>query len=187
MVRDSPPHSLVSGEVAAAMCALAARSPANGCFLEVGVYHGGTAWHLAHVAEEQHRRLYLYDTFEGIPYADPGNGDSHRVGDFKDTTIDAVEAAIPYAHVIKGVFPDLPPTKLPIVPIAFAHLDCDQYQSYRDSLDYLTLRMLPGAFIWLDDYECLAGATRAVDEHLREGRVRLHRDAKCYLEILRGD
>jgi Macrocin-O-methyltransferase (TylF) len=182
----APPRSLVSGEVAAAMCEKAAAAPA-GCFVEVGVYLGGTAWHLAKVAREQRRNLYLYDTFEGMPYADPVAGDSHKVGDFADTSVAQVQAAIPDALVIKGVFPKLSPVYLPITVVAFAHLDCDQYQSYRDSLDYLVPRMSPGGLIWLDDYDCLVGATRAVDEHLMEGRVRLHRAEKFYLEKLRGD
>lgn len=181
--RDSPPHSLVSGEVAAAMCVHAARCP-PGCLVEVGVYHGGTAWHLAKVAAAQARTLYLYDTFSGIPYADRAAGDSHGVGDFRDTSAAQVRVDIPDAIVVEGVFPC---SALDMEPIAFVHLDCDQYQSYREALDYLVLRLVPGGLVWLDDYECLAGATRAVDEHLREGRVRLHRAEKCYLEKLRGD
>jgi predicted O-methyltransferase YrrM len=181
--RASPPHSLVSREVAAALCALAAKTPA-GCFVEVGVYHGGTAWHLAKTAELQGRTLYLYDTFTGIPYADRAAGDSHLVGDFKDTSAAHVRMDIPTALVIEGVFPE---SALDMEPVAFVHLDCDQYQSYRDALDYLLLRMVPGGMIWLDDYECLGGATRAVDETVRQGHVRLHRAEKCYVEKLKGD
>jgi hypothetical protein len=179
----TPPHSLVSGEVAAAMCRLAASSP-PGCFVEVGVYHGGTAWHLSQVAEAQQRTLYLYDTFTGMPYADPAAGDSHRVGDFADTSAARVRLDIPTALVVEGVFPC---SALDMEPVAFAHLDCDQYQSYRDALDYLVPRMPAGGFLWLDDYQCLAGATRAVDECVREGRVRLRQAEKHYLEKLTGD
>ena len=181
--RDSPPHSLVSGEVAAALCRLAATSP-PGCFIEVGVYRGGTAWHLAKVAKDQDRECYLCDTFTGIPYRD--EGDRHAVGDFSDADAHQVARDIPSAIVVQGVFPDSV-RQLDIGPIAFAHLDCDQYQSYRDALDYLALRMPAGAFIWVDDYDCLTGATRAVDECLAEGRVRLHRAEKAYLEKLPGD
>jgi O-methyltransferase len=179
---SSAPRSLVDGEVAAAMCRLAAKSP-PGCFVEVGVYQGGTAWHLAKVALEQSRELYLYDTFYGIPYRD--QDDSHQVGDFGDTSAAEVQAAIPSATVVAGLFPESAYEDMG--PIAFVHLDCDQYLSYRNALDYLTVRMPAGGLIWLDDYECLNGATRAVNEHLQEGRVRLHRAEKCYLEKLRGD
>lgn len=182
--RELPPHSLVDPAVARALCRLATTCP-PGCLLEVGVWKGGTAWHLAIAAQEQGRTLYLYDTFTGIPHADPDMGDSHKVGDFSDGTSYAqVQMDIPTAIVVQGVFPE---SAMDMEPIAFAHLDCDQYRSYRDSIDHILPRMPAGGCIWLDDYDCLAGANRAVDEIVREGRVRLHRAEKCYLEKLKGD
>lgn len=163
------PHCLVAPETIAAMLKRAEATP-FGTFIEVGVYHGGTAWHLAKLAESQGRPLYLFDTFAGMPYAIEGL-DSHPVGDFKDTSLEAVQAAIPYAICVKGIFPqgdELPPSPT----IAFAHLDCDQYQSYRDALDYLDTRMIPGGLIWCDDVPCLAGAAKALNEYCaRTGRT----------------
>ena len=90
--------SVVAKEVISALIRRAKLSP-NGSFVEVGVYKGGTAWHLSKLAEEQNRKIYLYDTFEGIPYKD--KIDSHKVGDFNDTSYDKIVEAIPYAQVIK--------------------------------------------------------------------------------------
>ena len=162
----SPPHSLVSGEVAAALTARAMATP-PGAFVEVGVYHGGTAWHLARAAEAQLRGCFLYDTFSGIPHR--SDGDSHQVGDFKDVTIEQVIRDIPYALVIEGVFPG---SAIPMGPIAFVHLDCDQYQSYREALEYFDSRMVKGGLIWCDDVPALPSAERAVREYAaRFGRV----------------
>jgi hypothetical protein len=36
-------------------------------------------------------------------------------------------------------------------PIAFLHLDCDQYQSVIDSIAYLKDNLVPGCIIWFDD------------------------------------
>ena len=160
------PHSLVSPEVIAAMCKRALATP-PGCFLEVGVYHGGSAWHLARAAESQGRQIYLYDTFTGIPYR--REIDSHQVGDFGDASFEFVQEVIPYATIVAGIFPAF---ALPMGPIAFAHLDCDQHQSYEDALNYLEPRMVPGGVVWCDDVDCLSGATAAVREFAaRTGRL----------------
>lgn len=138
-----------------------ARSAPPGAFVEVGVYRGGSAAVLHDVAVSQGRRLFLYDTFRGIPHADPDKSDSHKVGDFADgLTRDQARVVFPYAVVLDGVFPD---DFAPPEDVAFAHLDCDQYRSVRDSLAALFHRMVPGGLILLDDY-CLAGCERAAHE-----------------------
>ena len=171
------PHSLVDPLVAQAMCELARKTPA-GCFVEVGVYHGGTAWFLAQAAQEQMRLCYLYDTFTGIPYR--GAHDSHQVGDFADTTIEEVRAAVPTAMCIPGIFPA---RAINMGPVAFAHLDCDQYQSYKDALEYLDSRMVKGGAVWCDDVDCLASATKAVEEFCAARGRPLVRAQKPYVQF----
>jgi O-methyltransferase len=170
-----PPHSLVSPDVARALCERAMRTP-PGAFVEVGVYHGGTAWHLAKVAAAQGRPLYLYDTFTGIPHA--GSVDSHRIGDFADVSIEQVMRDIPYATVVAGVFPR---AALSMGRIAFVHLDVDQYRSYKEALEYFESRMVRGGVIWCDDVPPLPGAALAVTEFVRRGRCTLELAEKAYL------
>lgn len=152
------PVSLVPPDVIQAMVALARTTP-PGAFVEVGVWQGGSAWHLAEAAEAQARKIYLYDTFRGIPWKDPR--DSHQVGDFADTTVHGIRTLIPYAEVIQGIFPE---SAVPMGPVAFVHLDCDQYRSYLEALETLGWRMVKGGVIWCDDVPCLVGATAAVRE-----------------------
>lgn len=128
----------------------------SGCFVEVGVYQGGSAWHLDNLAQEQNREIFLYDTFSGIPYQDAI--DSHQVGDFSDTSHEEVCALLPRAHVIRGVFPG---SAVPMPPIAFAHLDCDQYRSVKEASIYLLPHMARGGVMWFDDSPCLEGARQA--------------------------
>jgi len=132
----------------------------DGCVIEVGVYKGGTAWWLDHWAQERGRQCFLYDTFSGIPFKLEGV-DSHAVGDFGDTSSDAVRALIPHATVVEGLFPD---SIVPMPPVAFAHIDVDQYQSYLDTCRALEPLMAPGGIMWLDDPNCLRGAMQAVQE-----------------------
>lgn len=150
--------SLVSPVVIAKMIKKARETP-SGCFVEIGVYKGGTAWHLTKLAKEQSRPIYLYDTFEGIPYK--GIMDSHKVGDFKDTSFESIKEALPYANVIKGIFPE---SAVDMSDISFVHFDCDQYQSIIDGVNYILPKMLKNGILWFDDYGALKGATQAVRE-----------------------
>jgi hypothetical protein len=158
------------------MLELAAKSPAGGCFVEVGVYKGGAAWHLAQLARRQRRQLHLFDTFTGIPEALPD--DTHKVGDFADTAYDMVKELIPDAVFHVGIFPNTLPLHMP--PIAFAHIDCDQYMSTHAAI--ARLPMTVGGIMLFDDYRCTWGATRAVDEAFGN-RIHLTKQDKAYVVL----
>lgn len=155
------PVSLIRHDVLCELGELAKFCPA-GDFVEVGVYKGGSATMLAQVAREQKRRLFLFDTFTGIPVRNEAKGDSHRVGDFSDTSVDAVRAAIPDAIIVQGIFPCTLTDD--VGPIALAHIDCDQYDSVRSCCIRLGPRMVAGGVMVFDDYDVLDGAKAAVDE-----------------------
>lgn len=152
------PDTLLGQIALDSICRIASECP-PGCIVEVGVYKGGSAWHLAKVAEAQGRELHLYDTFTGIPYRE--EFDNHMVGDFNDASYEAVCDAIPYAQVHKGIFPE---TLVPMPPVAFAHIDADQYQSVKACLETLGPMMVKGGAMVFDDVPCLRGATKALEE-----------------------
>lgn len=171
------PNSLVGIDAIADLCGFA-RSGPPGCFVEFGVYQGGSAWHLAQLAREQGRALYLYDTFTGMPFA--GENDSHKPGAFGDTSLEAVKAAIPDAIYCVGVFPE---TLVEMPPIAFVHVDADQYQSLKDAFRVFVPLMASGATIVFDDYLCnLPGADLAIHEWQKEtgNRISTTRHSKAY-------
>ncbi len=124
-----------------------ARETPPGAFVEVGVYKGGCAWYLAQVAEEQGRELHLFDTFSGIPFQ--GDGDQHKPGDFGDTSLAEVQAAVPGAHFHVGIFPTTMPAEFP--PVAFVHCDVDQVDSVRAVILHLWPRIVPGGIMAFDD------------------------------------
>jgi hypothetical protein len=150
-----------------------ARSTPPGCIVEVGVYQGGSARELATLG----RRLYLYDTFTGIPCRD--DHDSHQIGDFSDTSFERVQALIPSATLVPGIFPDVAVT---MPPVSFAHLDCDQYRSVLESAKFLIPLMVKGGVMWFDDSPCLAGAHRAARE-LFGDRLKLSHNQKHFVEF----
>jgi hypothetical protein len=155
-MHTEPPESLLGPHGVYSICAIAAKAPV-GCFVEFGVYRGGSAWHLAQLAQEQGREIYLYDTFAGIPYR--REIDNHLVGDFADADYESVCANIPYAKVVKGVFPD---SLVTMPQIAFAHIDADQYDSIHAAVKKFGPLMARGGVMVFDDVPCLRGATQAL-------------------------
>ncbi len=153
------PTSLVGAGAIEDLCEIARNAP-PGAFAEFGVYQGGTAFHLAKIARTQQRHLYLYDTFTGIPCKVQGL-DSHEIGDFADTSLAQVMAAIPDAVYCVGIFPE---TLAQMPPLAFVHVDADQYQSIKDAIACFVPLLVHGGSIVFDDYRCLAGADKAIAE-----------------------
>lgn len=156
-VMMNAPYTVLSPPAVSSLMYYASRAPA-GAIVEIGVYRGGSAWHLAKLG----RPLYLYDTFEGIPYQgelDSGN----PVGKFADTSAEAVQQWIPSATVVKGVFPD---SLIAMPPVGFVHADADQYDSTKAILEHLPPRMVKGGFLLFDDFgvdDC-PGCTQAIYE-----------------------
>jgi O-methyltransferase len=157
------------------MLTLAAETPRDGCFVEFGVYRGGSAWHLARLASEQARACHLFDTFTGIPERSCYD-DRHSVGDFADTDLVSVQALIPSAIFHIGTFPD---TMSDIGAIAFAHVDCDQYVSCVAAIEHFLPRMLRHGIMLFDDYGATSGVTKAVDEAFK--RFYLTAQGKAYV------
>ena len=131
---------------------LARRTP-EGCFVEVGVYRGGSAWPLAELARERGVKLHLFDTFTGIPFH--RQDDTNRTGEFGDVSVADVQSAIPDAVFHVGIFPETLPDDLQ--NIAFVHCDCDQYDSVSAVIDKLWPRMVPDGIMVFDDWNTHLG------------------------------
>lgn len=152
------PDSRIAHEQLIALAAVASTAPA-GLLVEVGVYRGGSAWHLYQVAQRQGRELHLFDTFTGIPHK--GALDQHAIGDYSGVDLACLKADLPNAIFHVGTFPKTLPDDL--TDIAFVHVDCDQYEGHRACIDLLYPRMVPGGLMMFDDYPVLKGARAAVE------------------------
>jgi hypothetical protein len=137
----------------------AAEQAPAGCFVEVGVYWGGSAHHLLALAKKQQRALYLYDTFEGMPYMDEQDVAGVPVGVLKTSEARVRGLLGRYPTITKGIFPCEP---MPPAPIAFAHIDVDAYRSTKETAAALAPLMASGGIMWFDDTNALAGARQAV-------------------------
>jgi O-methyltransferase len=161
-------RTLVSAQSCWVLYALARQScRLPGCYVEAGVYRGGTAALLYQaMAAAPDKTLHLFDSFEGMPETDP-HRDLHRLGDFSDTSMEDVrrfvgERAVTY-H--KGL---MPATFAGVKdePIAFAHVDVDIYSSVMSCCEFIYPRLSAGGCMVFDDYgyPTCPGARQAVDE-----------------------
>lgn len=154
----------------------AVRKNVPGDLVECGTARGGSAALMALTLHRfgAHRRLWVFDTFEGLPPpsdADPDRalaehlvgacrGELHEVEDlFRRLGIrDA-------ATFVKGLFQETLPTA-PVGAIAVLHLDGDWYESVMTCLEHLYHRVSPGGIVQIDDYGHWAGARKATQEFL---------------------
>ena len=153
-----------------AMANLAEGAP-PGCFAEVGVFHGGSAWELYQVAVRRGRELHLFDTFIGTPFFTEGL-DQHKIGaEFADEDAPKkIRVMMPLAELHIGVYPETHPASLK--DVAFIHCDCDQYLSYRAVIDRMWPLVVLGGFLLFDDYPYLGGARKAVEESFAPARLK---------------
>jgi O-methyltransferase len=146
------------------MVQLAKLAPKEGCFVEVGVYKGGSAKYLYDLARESGRLLHLFDTFTGIPMK--SGIDFHQVGDFGDVDVEALWLEMPNAIYHMGVFPET--LKDDLNDIAFIHADVDQYETQKAINKELWPRVRPGGIMLIDDYTHLRSINTAMNEDFPE-------------------
>ncbi len=144
---------------------------AAGEVAEFGVWRGGTALllrdHLA--AQAPDRTLHLFDSFAGLPEANPAKDNHHREGDLADTSEAAVRDLFEGATGVvihPGRFEET------VAAVAderfcFAHIDADLYSSVLFASEFIFPRLNSGGVIVYDDYgfRTCAGAKAAVDEY----------------------
>ena len=163
----------------------------GGDFVECGVWKGGSCMLMAFALMEAgvtDRRIFLYDTFEGMP--EPGdkdiiawNGksvhekwDSDREGLTNNFTSWAVglktvqetigSTGYPEENIIfvPGMVEESLKTRKP-ERISLLRLDTDWYESTRAELEYLYPLLSRGGALIIDDYGHFTGARLAVDEY----------------------
>lgn len=155
----------------------------EGDFVECGVAVGSMIGQMskANIQKGANKKVYGYDSFEGIPWAtkedtdQPGIGlvDKSKFGLLESTGIasHSLEDVIAQmkawsvydnVHLIKGWFQETIPFNT-IGKICLLRLDGDMYESTRICLRYLYKKVSDGGIIIIDDY-ILDGCKLAVHE-----------------------
>ena len=135
---------------------------------ECGVYKGGSAYIIASVRDSA-KRLFLLDTFTGLPPGDP-NKDNRYVagGEFSETSdleVARLMSEFGNVEIRKGLIPGTLEGMSGNV-FSIVHIDLDIYSPILESLRFFYPKMSHGGVIVLDDYgseEC-RGAYLAVEE-----------------------
>lgn len=177
-----------------------------GIYLEAGCALGGSAILIAK-CKPQKSSFVIYDVFEMIPspserdgddahtrYQEIASGKSQGLGgetyygylsNLQEIVVNNLESFglnlfDNNIKLIKGLFQDTLHFQQQ-EKIAFAHIDCDWYDSVKVCIDRITPQMSRGALIVFDDYSSYSGCKQAVDEFLssdsRFQLVRLERSA----------
>jgi hypothetical protein len=157
-----------------------------GNLVECGAWRGGTGFLMAGLLREHgvtNRKVWLFDSFEGIQPPQPVDGaaalawaadkdgahyhDNMRVGvdqvrqTAKDLGLDS------NLQIVKGWFDaTLLANRQRIGPIALLRIDCDWHASVRCCLEALYDQVLPGGIVVFDDYYTFDGCAAAVHEFL---------------------
>ncbi len=160
----------------------------EGDLVECGVWKGGSSMLMAYIlkdAGENNRKIYLYDTFEGM--TKPGDMDGQEEkeqweqGRVTDTLnnmcyspIEEVKANMertgyPAEKIImvKGKVEDTLPGTLPS-KISLLRLDTDWYESTKHELQHLYPLLIKNGVLIVDDYGAWQGARKAVDEYFKD-------------------
>ena len=144
-----------------------------GDFVELGCYEGDTSILLAEILKSTDKKLWIYDSFEGLP--EKTSEDASEAGrnfqkgvlavSKRDVKLRFLRSGLPVPVIKKAWFNELTDVDLPS-KIAFAFLDGDLYQSIRDSLKLVEDKMTSDSVIIVHDYNNpeLPGVAKAVDE-----------------------
>ncbi len=202
IIRAVQPYTMTNSDKVYALIQSAryiVRHNIEGDVVECGVWRGGSMQAAARAlleAGDTSRKLYLFDTFEGMsePTEYDVRSDGRSATELMEVSdksrriwaiapLDEVKAgfkAVPYPedklHYVIGKVEDTIPGELP-ERIAILRLDTDWYESTKHELDYAYPQLSPGGVLIIDDYGRFAGAKKATDDFVAtlDEPIMLHR------------
>lgn len=152
-----------------------------GDVVECGCALGGSAALMALTLRklQAKRRLWVFDTFEGLPAPSAEDPDVELAKLFTGKCLGTLDEVRDFFErfglangvtPVKGLFQETLPTT-PVSQISFLHVDGDWYESVRVCLNNLYDRVVPLGVIQFDDYGYWKGARKAVDEFLERRKI----------------
>jgi O-methyltransferase len=200
LIKAVKPFTMTSPERIFALCEAVKYVVGNdipGDIVECGVWKGGSMRAVAQTLVDLKsfdKKLYLFDTFEGMSAPteadvsiDNKSASSLLRADNKDkessvwcfADVDSVKAVVNSVgypadkiHYIKGMVEQTIPANAPS-SISLLRLDTDWYESTKHELIHLYPRISPNGVLIIDDYGHWKGARKAVDEYIKENKIKL--------------
>jgi O-methyltransferase len=141
----------------------------QGDFVECGVFNGGSAAAVACAIRSSDRKIWLYDSFEGMPEITAADGPvaadfvGECVGDEAKVHAAMRLARFPEDRYVirKGWFQDTFTAGPMSGSVAFLHIDADWYDSVQLALETFYDRVSTGGVIILDDFGHWEGCREA--------------------------
>jgi O-methyltransferase len=193
------PFTMTSKERLFALCEAVkyvSKHSIPGDIVECGVWKGGSmmAAALTLMSLEDIRKLYLFDTYEGM--SEPTAQDMMLGADSASSLLrqrdknedDPIWCYSPLEKVkeavystgypqesiefVKGKVEDTIPGTMPDA-IALLRLDTDWYESTKHEMEHLFPRISPGGILIIDDYGWWDGARQAVDEYIEANNIKI--------------
>lgn len=176
---------------------------APGTVVEAGAGSGNSALQLQNYfleIGEVDREFWFFDSFQGFPEPseiDLASKRAPRKGEWnirKEVFEKTILSSTTY-HIVEGFVEDTIPSKYTGGGIAILHLDLDLYSGYKHCLEHLHLHIIPGGFIFLDEYDekypdgsvKWPGAKKAIDEFVEkyglEHRFFNYSNGKAYMKF----
>jgi O-methyltransferase len=202
-VREKPAPTPASGaNINILLDLLDATQAVSGDIGECGVFRGRTLVPMGIYLAQQNspKHIFGFDSFEGFDDAievDVVMGgeeckDRH-VGAFNETSVGLVQKklsrfGVKNATLVKGYFRDTL-KRYQDRRFSFVHLDCDIYESYKETLEFFYPRTNAGGVILFDEYRDprWPGCTKAIDEFLADKpekpiKIMRQNDEKFYIQ-----
>jgi O-methyltransferase len=141
---------------------------------ECGVYRGADSYRICLFNASlpgAPRTHFMFDSFEGLSAPTAADGTHWKQGDLA-SPLEVAERALaefPNTAFLPGWIPDRF-AEVEDRSFSFVQADVDLYEPTRDSIAFFYPRLSPGGIFLCDDYgfDACPGATRAVDEFLRD-------------------
>ncbi len=151
----------------------------SGDFVECGVCNGGSAAAFAIAFKQTQKKIWLYDSFEGLPQSGEKDGveASKHTGQCVGSISKVQECMMlaglhPEDYIIrKGWFKDSFMQPLP-EKISILHIDADWYQSVSLCLETFYDRVEEGGAIVLDDFGHWEGCREAFYEFTQKRNIK---------------
>ena len=145
-----------------------------GDVVECGVWNGGSCALMATVTD---RKIWMFDSFEGLPKPGAKDGARERkyhfegwnkgAQDYVKEIFDELKIPKNRYEIVPGWF-DKTLESSPVNPIALLHVDADWYDSVKIILEKFYDRVPVGGYVVLDDYGAFEGCRNAFRDFCKE-------------------
>lgn len=140
----------------------------KGSIAEIGVFKGASAKLICKAKGD--KKLYLFDTFEGLPLTQEIDEKYFSTGQLAYEYEKVLKFLSTEKNIVisKGLFPAETGHVVTNEKFSFVHIDVDLYQATKDCLEFFYPRISTGGVILSHDYVTIPGVRKAFDDFFKD-------------------